>query len=169
MIRKGRLIICVAVLFVLQATLAHRFSQRFLRVDLLYVVVVYLALEADFKGALWSAFLVGLLRDLGSCGRLGASALLFVAATWGTLWLRSYLVRESIWTDLVLVFAYVLLCELAYGLGTAALIPAAQAADLLPRALGQAIFTTAISPLLFAGFIKGRVVDKSLEALDAAA
>jgi len=169
MIRKGRLIICVAVLFLLQATLVHRFSQRFLRLDLLYVVVAYLALEADFKGALWGAFLVGMLRDLGSCGRLGASALLFVLATWATLWLRSYLVRESIWTDLALVFAYVLLCELAYGLGTAALTPGAQAADLLPRALGQAVFTTAVSPLLFAAFIKARVVDRTLGALDAAA
>ncbi len=169
MIRKGRLILCVAVLFLLQAALAHRFSHGFLRIDLLYIVVVFLALEADFKGALWTAFLVGLLRDLGSCGRLGASAVLFVSATWGTLWLRNRLVRESIWTDLALTFAYVLLCELAYGLGAAALIPAAQAADAVPRALGEAVFTTAISPLLFMGFARVGLLDRSPEALDASA
>lgn len=167
MIRKVRFTICVAALFMLQVTFVHRFTHRFLRPDVLYLLAIFLALEADFKGALWGAFLLGLLRDLGSCGRLGASALLFVAATWGLLLLRQRLMRESIWPDLVLTFTYVLVCGLAYALGVAVFASGAQIAELMPRALGQAVFTTALSPLFFVGFAKLGVVRGSTGALRA--
>ncbi|MCK4283165.1 MAG: rod shape-determining protein MreD [Candidatus Brocadiae bacterium] len=159
MVRKVRFTICAAVLFVLQVTFVHRFSHRFLRPDLLYLLVIFLALEARFEGALWGAFLLGLLRDLGSCGRLGTSALLFVPATWGLLLLREHLLRESAWMDLILTFAYVLGCELVYALGVAAFAPGVQLAELMPLALGQAIFTTALGPLSFAGFARIGIVE----------
>jgi len=154
MIRKARLVVCIAALFLLQVTLAHRFTYRFLRPDLLYTIAVFIALEADSRGALCSAFALGILRDLGSSGRLGTSAFLFVLASYGMLWLRERLMRERAWVDMVLVFGYVLVCELAQAAGVALATAWVSADDFMPRALGVAIYTSALSPLLFAAFAR---------------
>jgi len=133
-IRKLRLITSVALLFLLQATVVHRFSYRFLRPDLLLLAAAYLALEADFPGALWGSLAIGLLRDLASGGPLGATPLVLVPACAGLVLLREHLLRESFWTDL-----------------------AAQAA-------GQTAFTAALAPLVIPALGAAGVVDRSLSA-----
>lgn len=168
MVRKVRLVLCVAVLFLLQATVVHRFSVGPFRPDLLYLAAVFLALEADYPGALWGAFGIGLLSDLGSCGRLGAGPLLLVPASALLVVLRRYLMRESAWTDLVLTFAYVLAVGLVSAAFVAAFTPGGRIGELTLRALGQAVFTTALSPLVFAALTAVGVVDKSSASLDAA-
>jgi rod shape-determining protein MreD len=167
MIRKGRLVLCVAVLFLLQVTVVHRFTHAFLRPDLLFLAAAFLALEADFTGALWSAFALGLLRDLGSGGRIGASAIVLVAASAVLVTVRRRLMRESFWPDMVLTFAYVLACGVVSALAVWALSEAGQLRELLARAAGQAAFTTALSPLVFVAFSKLGLVDKDLALLDA--
>jgi rod shape-determining protein MreD len=161
MVRKVRLALCVAVLFLLQAALVPRFSYGVLRPDLLVLVAAFLALEADYRGALWSVFAIGLLRDLGSIGRLGGSGLLLVPACAGLVLLREHLVRESFLTDLVLAGLFVL----AFSVGEAALsdlfVSGAGLRVLLTQALGQAAFTAALAPLLFAAFEGVGIVDRS--------
>jgi rod shape-determining protein MreD len=159
MIRRFRFALCAVVLFVVQTALVHRFTYGIMRPDLLCAAAVYLALEAGFTEALWGALLLGLLRDLGSCGRLGASALLFPLAAAGLQSVKGHLVRESFLTDLALTFACVLLYGVADAVATAALTSGPQLGDLLPRAIGQAVFTTALSPLLFAALARVAVVD----------
>jgi rod shape-determining protein MreD len=167
--RKLRFAVCALVLFVVQTAIVHRFTHRFLRPDLLYAMAAFLALEADFRSALWGGFALGMLRDLGASGRLGGSALLIVLATAGLLFLRDRLLRESFVTDLVLTFAYVLVCGTAHAFATALLAPGHQSAELIQRAFGQAMFTTAVSPLLFASFTKAGLVDRKIaSAADAA-
>jgi rod shape-determining protein MreD len=166
MVRKVRLVLCVAALFLLQATVVHRFSVGALRPDLLYLGASFLALEADFTGALWGAFGIGLLSDLGSCGRLGASTLLLVPASALLAVLRRHLMRDSAWTDLVLTFAYVLAVGLVSAAFVAAFTPGGRIAQLALRALGQAAFTAALSPLVFAALTAVGVVDKSSPTLD---
>lgn len=164
MVRKARLVLCVAVLFLLQVTVVHRFSHRFLRPDLLYLAVVFLGLEASFAGALGGAFGLGLLRDFASCGRIGAGALLFLSVTAALLLVRDRLVRESVWTDVILTFACVLLCGLVSALAVSTFSASGQLEELAARAFGQAAFTTALSPLLFAAFGRIGFVDRSLSS-----
>jgi rod shape-determining protein MreD len=154
MVHKVRTIVCVAVLFMVQVTIVHRFSYRFLRPDLLCLAAAYLALEASLGGALWSAFGLGILRDLGSAGRLGASPLLLIPASALLFLIRGQLVRESVWADMLLTFAYVLVCGAAHALVSAAFTPGPQAGELMGVALGQAAFTAALSPLFFLAFAK---------------
>jgi rod shape-determining protein MreD len=168
MIRKMRFSLCVAVLFLLQATLVHRFTHRFLRPDLLYLAVIFLGLEARFSGAVGGAFAVGVLRDLGSCGRLGAGPLLLVPATALLVAARDRLVRESVLTDVALTFAFVLGCGLVSALGTWIASRGGALEELLWRAFGQAAFTTVLSPLLFAAFLKAGLVEGTSVSLDAA-
>ena len=154
MIRKVRFVLCVAVLFLAQAALVHRFSYRFLQPDLLYLTAAFLALEADYKGALWGAFALGILRDLGSSGAIGASPLIFIPASMGLLFVRDHIRRDSALTDLLLTFAYVLSGGLVYAV-IAGLFGAGHPTDeLVAIAFGQALFTAALSPLFFVGFTK---------------
>jgi len=165
MIRRTRFALCAAILFLVQTTVAHRFSHEFLRCDLLCVAAMYLALEAEFADAMWGGFALGMLRDLGSSGQVGASALVFVLATTGVLFLRGHLLRDSFLTDLVLTFAYALWCGTVMALGTGLLTPGAQVGALLQRGFGQAAFTTAVSPLLYLLFARVGLVDKSLASV----
>lgn len=168
MIRKVRFALCVAVLFLLQVTVMHRFAYGILRADLLYLAAVFLALEADFTGAVVGAFAIGLLRDFGSAGSPGASAVLFPPASAALVLIRGHLVRGSVLTDMVLTFSYVLACNLASALGVAFFTAGGRIAELAPVALGQALITAALSPLVFAAFAGMRLVDRSSEALDPA-
>ncbi len=151
MIRKVRLALCIAALFLIQVTLAHRLSYRFLRPDLLLLCAAYLALESDFRGALWAALILGLLRDLGSAGPIGASALLMVPAAAGLNSLKEHLVRKSAVMDALLALLYFLSVGVLYAMGTV-LTTSGALPRLMLGALGQAVYTAALSPLLFAGF-----------------
>jgi len=164
MVRKARLLLCMAVLFLLQTALVHRFESGPVRVDLLMLAAAFLALEADYAPALWGALALGLLRDLGSCGRLGASALVLVPASAALLFVRARLVRDSFWTDLALTFAYLLVCGAAYSLGTALVAPAVPLRAMLLGAAARAAFTTALSPLVFGALTRLGVVAPSAEA-----
>ncbi|NLW50646.1 MAG: hypothetical protein GXY85_07340 [Candidatus Brocadiaceae bacterium] len=164
MIRKGRLIAAAFLLFVLQATLAHRFGYGALRLDLLAALAAFLALEAAPRPALAGAALAGLLTDLGSAGPLGVSSLLLMAVTGGVLALRGPLLRETPWVDLLLTLLFLL----AYGLLAAAAAwlqhPGANIACLAARGAAPAAFTTAVAPLLFAGLSKAGIVPSHSDA-----
>lgn len=161
MIDRIRLTLCVAAVLLLQICIVHRFTHGALRPDLLYLVVIYLAFTARRNGALAAAFGIGLLRDLCSVGIVGLSPLLFLPATGVVLVLRDRLLRDNLWTDFLLTFGCVLCCGLAAALVTAFLTPGADAPPLLLRALGQAAFTTALSPLVYGVLGKLGVVDES--------
>lgn len=148
-IRKDKLILCAALMFVLQVTISHRLSYRALRFDLLYLLVAFLALEATPSGALWSALGLGLLRDLGSSGRLGSSAVLMVLGAAGLLDLRGRLFRETALANMLLVFVFVLFCGVVDAGVVAIAERYAQWGTLLGRAMGQALLTAAICPVLF--------------------
>jgi rod shape-determining protein MreD len=139
----------------------HRFSHRFLRPDLVLLLVVFLALEAPPPHALWAALVLGLLRDLGSAGRLGASALVLLPATALLAAATRRLVRESPLVDAALTLAFVAGCGAALAVGTALLSPGADLGPLLARAGGQAAFTAALSPLAFAALAGARLVERS--------
>jgi len=142
----------VAVLFLLQVAVAHRFFYSSVRFDLLYLIAVFIALEAGVRDALWSALWIGLLRDLASVGRLGSSAVLLVLAAAGVLLIRDRVFRESAVMDAAFVFAVVFLCALcdAVWLGLAG--HEAAWGTLAGRATGQAAVTAALSPVFFVFF-----------------
>lgn len=159
MLRTWRFIIALAIAFLLQTVLVHRFTYDFLRPDLLYLTAIYVALESDYRSALWCALAAGLLRDLGSTGRLGAGPLLLVPACAGLVFLKEYLVRDRPWTDLALTFACVLACGTVTALLTAAFVSGPQLAELLRRAAGQAAYSALLAPLVFVALHKAGIVD----------
>jgi rod shape-determining protein MreD len=152
---RVRLAASVAVLFLLQAAVAPRFTHLHFRPDLLLLVSAFVALEGSFQAAAWTALCVGLLRDLGSAGPLGLTPLVLVPATVGLYGAREHLVRGRLAVDLALTFAYVFACGLA--------MSAAQKAGAGTRfgpagvAFGQALVSTAVAPMLFVVLRNARV------------
>ena len=161
MIRKIRLVLCIGVLFLLQATVVHRFSYRSLQPDLLLLAAAYLAMEADFRGALWAALAIGLLRDLGSSGRLGTSALLLVPACAALVVLRERLMRGSFVIDLALAVLFVLTFSIGEAVLSLIFVPGTGLRELLMQALGRTAYSAALTPMLYAGFGAIGIVDRS--------
>jgi len=147
-------------MFLLQATVAHRFSYGILRFDLLYLLAAYVALEANPRGALVSALLIGLLRDMGSTGAMGANALIMALAAWGLTAVRSHVARELILADAMLVFLFALFCGGVEAGGIALFNGSAQWGSLMGQAFGQAALTAVLCPLLFAAYRRIGLVDR---------
>ena len=157
--RKARLAICALAMVLLQVSVTYRFSYGILRLDSLYLLAAFMALEADLGAALWSALAIGLLRDLASAGRLGGSALVLVPAAAALFAVRDRLWREPVLVDVMLVFAFALFCGAVEGTVVAIVGEAAGWGAMLAQALGQAVVTAALCPLFFALFRLAGVVD----------
>lgn len=164
MVRRLRLAVCIAVVYLLQACVMHRFSYGFLRVDLLALLAVFVALEADFRPALRTVFVIGLLRDMGTLGRIGASPLLFVPAAAALMVAREYILRETLWTDMTMTFLWLLAVSVPPALARGAFIEGPQLLSMLKAALGTALCTAIIAPLVFMFLHRAGIVDTSLRA-----
>ena len=160
MTSKLRLIACTMVVFLLQVCVAHRFSYRYFSADLLSLLAVYVALEGTLPAALWTALGIGLLRDFSSLGRLGSSAVLFVLGCALLLFVRGRVFRQGLLTDLLLVFAFVLLTGLVQAAGVALWSRGGQLPGLILSVLGQATYTAALSPIFFFCFEKAGLADR---------
>ena len=160
-LRTVRLVLCALVLFLLQVTISHRLTYGILHADLLYVLAAFLALEASEEAALWSALGIGLLRDLGSSGRLGGSAVLLVLGAAGLLHVRDRIFREVFVTDMVLVFAFALFCGAGHATGLAVAGRYAQWGALLAGALGQALVTAVLYPVFAFLFERAALLDRA--------
>jgi len=153
-------VVCALALLLIQVAVAHRLSYGILRFDLLYLLAAYMALEASPRGALGSALFIGLLRDMGSTGPVGAGAVVVVLGVGATLWLRGRVYREMVLTDVVLVFLFVLLCGGLEATGLALLYASAQWGALMGCAFGQAVLTAALCPLMFAAYRRAGVLER---------
>ena len=158
-IRKVRLAICALILLLIQVCVAYRFSYGVLRVDLLYALAGFLTLEAAPAGALWSVLAIGVLRDLGSSARIGASALPMVVATASLLPVKDRVNREIVSLEIALLFVYALFGGILEAVGVA-LASGALWSVLLGYAVGQALLTAALAPALFFVFEWAGLVDK---------
>ena len=157
--RKVRFAVCALVMVLLQVSVTYRFSYGILRLDLLFLLAAFMALEADLGAALWSALAIGLLRDLASAGRLGGSALILVPAAAGLFAVRDRMWRETALVDMVLVFGFALFCGVLEGTAVAIAGEAARWGTMLAHAFGQAAVTAALCPLFFALFRRAGLVD----------
>jgi rod shape-determining protein MreD len=94
-----------AVALAAELTLLERWSVRGVRAEALLALACFAALYArESKQGLLAAWLLGLLKDVGSAGPLGLHALLFLGAAWGVLQVRTVLFRESPFTQLAVAF-----------------------------------------------------------------
>jgi rod shape-determining protein MreD len=163
MLSWRRFIPVLAVLFLLQTAFVCRYAFGAFRVDLLCLLAVFVALEADYAPALTAAFIIGLTRDLGSGGPLGMGPLLFVPVAAGIVVLRKLLLRESFATDMVLAGVAVLAVGMIDAVLTTLGTPAALFGPLAARACGQAAMSMALWPLLHLALAACKLIGEPLE------
>lgn len=104
--RTPRLAAIAAVLLALELTLLETWSVGDARPEALLALACFAALFArDARQGLTAAWLVGLIKDVGSSGPLGLHALLFLVAAWTMLQVRQVIFRESAVTQFGVAFA----------------------------------------------------------------
>lgn len=64
--------------------------------DLVFLLVVFLAMQRETTLGVWSAFWMGLLQDLAGGGPLGLNALILLAVAYGVGRLRTTLFKENL-------------------------------------------------------------------------
>lgn len=100
-----KLLLLGGVLLAFELTVLDRWSVSGARAEALLSLACFAALFARDSGqGLLAAWLIGLLKDLGSAGPLGLHALLFLAAGGVVLQIRQVLFRESPLTQLAVTF-----------------------------------------------------------------
>jgi len=163
MLSWRRFSLVLLVLFLLQTAFVCRYTFGVFRVDLLCLLAVFIALEADYAPALTAAFVIGLTRDLGSGGPVGMGPLTLVPVAAGIVVLRKFLLRDSFATDMVLAGAGVLAVGLVGAVMTTLFTPAARLGPLAARAFGQATLSLVVWPLLYLALNACKLVGESLE------
>ena len=163
MVSWRRFIPVLIVLFLLQTSFVCRYAFGAFRVDLLCLLAVFIALEADYAPTLIAAFVIGLTRDLGSIGPLGMGPLIFVPVAAGIIALRHFLLRDSFITDMVLAGLGVLAIGLTTAILTALSTPGPQIGTLAVQAFGQAAMSLAAWPIVYLALDAGKLVGESLE------
>lgn len=140
------------IAFVLQIVVAPNITLFFAQPNFLLVYVVVVALARAQSCGVVLPFVLGLLSDLVGGGPVGASALLFVIASFAVSRLYFALNNDTLFIPLFLVVVSVLLVEVFYGVlliacGLAVNPLEALVYRALPCALYDCVFSLIIYPL----------------------
>lgn len=101
----GKIVLIAAAALAFELTVVETWSIGGARVELLLSLACFAALFArDSSQGLLTAWILGLLKDIGSAGPLGLHALLFLGAGAVVLQVRQLLFRESPLTQLGVAF-----------------------------------------------------------------
>jgi rod shape-determining protein MreD len=148
-----KLVAWAAVLLAAELTLFERWSVKGARAEALLALACFAALFAkEPRQALLACWIIGLLKDVASAGPLGLHALLFVAAGWVVLQVRTVLFPESPLTQLAV--AFIATCWV----NAAAAAAVALSAGTIPfgvvaaKTLLSALLTAVLTPFLLATF-----------------
>ncbi len=158
-IKTVRLIAAAAAVAVLQSCLMHRFSYACISFDLIALLAVFLALNTTAAGTLWWVLGLGLLRDLGSTGRMGLSAVSFLPAVLLVWALKERFDRTSPVSETSVSFLFLLGSGILYAAGTLLLCGGA-ASGLFCHAAGRAAFSAILAPPLFALFRFAGIIER---------
>ena len=140
-----------AVALAAEFTLFERWSVKGARAEVLLALACFAALFAkEARQGLLACWLIGAMKDLASAGPLGLHALLFVAAGWIVLEIRSVLFPESPLTQLAV--AFVATCWIHAAAATAVALGAGgiPLGVVLLKTLLSALLTAVLAPVLHA-------------------
>lgn len=111
--RTERLLILGLIALVLELTVLGRVTLYGGRPELLMLLACFAALFSFRpRQAYWAAWILGLIKDLGSSSPLGFHAILFVAVAWFLILIRKVVFREHPLVQFIIVFLATLLMNL---------------------------------------------------------
>ncbi len=144
-----RLLILGLVAFVLELTVMERLTFHGGRPELLLLLACFAALFSFRpRQAYWTAWLLGIIKDLGSSSPLGFHALVFVAIAWTLIMLRKVVFREHPMVQFIIAFVAAFLMNLL----AAALVCIFQGSipfgSIMTTTLIGGLLTAAIAPVV---------------------
>ena len=113
------------------------------------LLMIYLVLNAQTNDTIYAAWLVGLIKDLFSTGRLGTHSLIYFAGALLLLQLRRYLYREEILVQIAVAFVAVFVADMVYLLQLSVAMPGIELGGHLRRVLIATLYSTACAPIVF--------------------
>lgn len=143
------------IALVMQATMMDSLSVLGGRPDMLLVLALFactLIPEAD--RALLVCWILGLLKDLGTQSVLGGYALLFLAAGYLAVAVRSLFYRNDFVGQFVVAAGVCGLLQFMYALGVVLFGGTLTWGLIFGRVLMISLYTASIAPLIFAGLYK---------------
>lgn len=144
-----KLAILAMVALALEVTLLNVFSIGGARPEPLLLLACFGALYAkDGRQGLVAAWMMGLIKDFGSSCPLGLHALLFLAAGWIVLRIRSVLFRESPLTQLSVAFVAAFGVNVVIALFVSMTAGGIPAGVILGRTLVAAAMTAVMAPMI---------------------
>lgn len=143
-IRKTRLAIIALTMMIFQVSIINRFALDWGKPDLLCLLGAFLVLYGPIPDLMWGLLAIGLLRDFGSGGQFGMSALAMLPAGAVTLCFRDRFYRGGS-MDVVLCFLFMVVFSFVEGTGILVFEDAPSAIMIARVGLGQSLFTVALS------------------------
>lgn len=134
---------------ILQTTWVYQLDVAAIRPDLIVLVLLYIALAAGSFQATILGFAVGFVQDIDMPDNLGLNALLKSTLGFAVGWARSRIRAESVQVLAVVIFAAVLVHDLAYYLGDSGIAWSDVPYFWLRYGLGRALYTTLVGALLY--------------------
>ncbi len=145
---------------IVQQSLMHRFSHGYISFDLIALTAAFVAFHMTGKGGLWAVLFLGVLRDLGSTGRLGAGALCFLPAVLLMWALKERFFRRTMVSGISFAFLFMLASGALYAAGMIAFSPAGASYRYLYHAAASATFTAILVPLFFVCFRLAGIIEQ---------
>jgi rod shape-determining protein MreD len=147
----GKLVLLAVAALAFELTLSETWSVGGARAEALLSLACFAALFARDSGqGLLSAWLIGLLKDIGSAGPLGLHALLFLGAGWVVFQIRQILFRESPLTQVGVTFVAACWVNLAAAIVVSISVGGIPFGVIVGKTLLSALLTAGLSvPLHF--------------------
>jgi rod shape-determining protein MreD len=161
----------VALLAVVaQTTLVPAFSGLGASLDLVFILVIFFALQRSTTLGLWMGFTLGLLQDASGGGPLGLNALALLGVAYLVGFMRARLFKENLPAQLVIVVVLTFFHQFLMFYFINTLLDASfTVSDWLHRSLVMSFFHALLGPLVFrwlASWIPGDDVYQHLIAAD---
>lgn len=155
------LLILVALLAVVaQTTLVPALSVGSAAPDLVFLLVIFIALRRQTTLGLWMAFSLGLLQDIAGGGLLGLNALVLLGLVYLAMYLRQKFFQENLVSQVLVLLLFTLLQQFLTFFWLNTLLDTNFPFALWPRrALTMGLIHALLGPLLFWG-LRGLIKDE---------
>ncbi|MBN1594365.1 rod shape-determining protein MreD [candidate division FCPU426 bacterium] len=137
---------------VLQTTLVPVVAVGGIAPDLVFLLVIFLALQRQSTLGIWAAFILGLLQDIGGGGLIGLQAMLLLTLAYLAVYLRKKFFQENYLSQILIIVLFTFLHQFLTFFWMNTLLDTGFAFNRwLLMALGMSIYHCLVGPLLFRG------------------
>lgn len=147
---KWYLLILLSFLFVIfEVAYPPSWQLGYSHPEFALLLAVYIVLHAEAKDTVYSAWLVGLTKDLFSTGHMGTHSIIYLIGALVLQKLRKYLYRDEILVQVIVAFVAVYAVNFIYLLQLSIAIPDLNITQHTRRLLVVSLYSAACAPVIY--------------------